>query len=69
LAERFGVSRANIEAIVYRRSWRHLAPEVEDSGVLVTSSCRSRIDPATRELPALKVMVRARCRGTGITDP
>jgi hypothetical protein len=24
LASRFGVSRANIEAIVYRRSWRHI---------------------------------------------
>jgi hypothetical protein len=26
LAEAFGVSRPNIEAIVYRRSWRHLEP-------------------------------------------
>jgi hypothetical protein len=38
LAATYGVSRANIEAIVYRRSWRHLAPEGEDSGVLVTST-------------------------------
>jgi hypothetical protein len=28
LAASHGVSRANIEAIVYRRSWRHLAPAV-----------------------------------------
>ena len=27
LAASFGVSRPNIEAIVYRRSWRHLGPE------------------------------------------
>lgn len=32
LAASFGVSRANIEAIVYRRSRRNLAPEGSDSG-------------------------------------
>ena len=38
LAVSFGVSRANIEAIVYRRSWQHLAHEGAEAGALVTSA-------------------------------
>jgi hypothetical protein len=37
LTATFGVSRPNIEAIVYRRSWRHIAPEGAEAGALAAS--------------------------------
>jgi hypothetical protein len=38
LAATFGVSHPNIEAIVYRRSWRHLASQGADSDALGTAT-------------------------------